>query len=243
MKQRETQLIMTVLIVILVWLWVGVGAAVAQQEASLRGKYNLGFTRWCEQPALATGNPSPQPDLSASVELGRFTLDGVATFDGDGTGSFSGTQVFPASGAQGFFGEVLNDGTTNFLFIQHLVSCPDVSYTVATNGQLRVSLGTCTLTVLPGSGSGSPDGGTTWVPLAGSTATMTNIQIEGRMSLDGTIIGLTSTTTGESLAGLPSPAEVAADVEFFIWVTGPFAGLGPGQKRLCKGNGLATSQR
>jgi len=186
------------------------------QNASLRGDYNLTYTRTCAQEAVA----------GSSIPIGPFVLTGVVNFDGSGGGSLSGRQFLLASTTGGSFigtvGAGIDDGSGNEFFLPQadVTSC-GVTYSVNANGTFSQTINSCILTFQTG-------GGTLF---EGNTASLSGITISGTLNLDGNILVLDSAFS----------VEPASDVETFTWTSGPNIGLG--NKRICKGSGLATSQR
>lgn len=103
------------------------------------------------------------------------------------------------------------------------LNCPSGTYTVNTDGTFTHHVN-CTFTVLTG--------GT-----AGSIATWNGVTIEGRLGLDGTVLVLSSSHSTNAIPNVET-------FEFTTFlVNGAPATPPPLQKRICRGDGVATSRR
>ncbi|MDH5564969.1 MAG: hypothetical protein OEY91_15275 [Nitrospirota bacterium] len=158
----------------------------------------------------------------SSNPVGPFVLTGVVHFDGAGGGSLSGRQFLLGTAFNGTVGAGIDDGNGSEFFIPQadITSC-GVTYSVSANGSFSQTMNSCILTFQTG-------GGTIF---EGNTASLSGLTISGTLNLDGNVLVLDSSLS----------VEPATDVETFTWTSGPNSGIA--SKRICKGAGLATSQR
>ena len=207
------------------------GDADAQFASALRGDYDVILTRPCFSQAFET--PSGSGTFYTSL-VGPFLLRGTLHYDGVGAGSLiaqsmnAGTSYNPTIGTMttgsGPAGSgVVSGAGEEFIFGQANFNCPSGTYVVNSDGTFTHYLN-CTFNVLTGSS-------------AGSIATWNGVALEGRLSLDGTVLVLGSTHSTNSMP----------NVETFTFTTLLVNGVSqtppPPTKRICKGNGTATARR
>ena len=195
--------LLLILGVILVWA----GAAVAQQTDNLKGTYAFtgggaclasfcGFNKadltpkYCEE--IYTGVSTPSPDGILGLAFSRsFSVQGVATFDGEGRGTVQGTEV-----------DIVPPSSLN-LWIEGASSERfryEFTYKVADNGRITTRL-------VPGSFKGTFLTGRQAIYPA-LTFTIDKKTLSGRASED---FGVTKSLT------LTTPAPEVVTVRFSNW--------------------------
>lgn len=164
--------------ILIIPLWAA-GDADAQFNGALRGEYNMTLNRSCQSVSSLSG----------------IVVRGIATFNGNGAGTFIGQSLETAP--IGFTGPPVSDQTCT------------ITYGVNSDGTFVVQAN-CNLTITSGSVAADSN------DLVGSTATLTGIQLHGQLSLDGTILLLSDTarntetftwTSGILSGGGPQPRE------------------------------------
>jgi hypothetical protein len=199
------------------------GDAEAQFNGALRGDYDVTVTRVCYLQAVET---SPGSGVFSSNPVGQLLWRGTLNDNGSGTASFVAQSmlVAPHIGASGPSGSGIQTGPgEEFIMGQANLNCPSGTYTVNTDGTFTHHVN-CTFTVLTG--------GT-----AGSIATWNGVTIEGRLGLDGTVLVLSSSHSTNAIPNVET-------FEFTTFlVNGAPATPPPLQKRICRGDGVATSRR
>jgi hypothetical protein len=197
---------MIVLAIIAFPMWGGAVAEAGPLDASLRGDYSMTLSRVCAVANQFDSNFAPITGFPPLVpSLLNITVQGTFTYNGTGGGSFVGESLATVPGE--ITPVVSSANRAN-------QSCT-VSYTVNANGTFTQTLN-CNLTFTNG---GPP-------PAPGQTGTLVNIVLDGRLSLDGTVL----------LIGDATP-----NVEQFTITSGTNAGQF--NQRVCNGNGSATSRR
>ena len=147
-------------------------------NARLNGTYKLALDRLCAADPSGFG-----ADLARVAGGGFpfFTFQGTMTYNGDGTGSFSGRQ------------QILRTGATNpgqFPVGVVTVNCTAVTYTVSADGSFTQQMNTCTGTALIGS------------PNVGETITQTEIAFNGQIGTRRRTLVFDDTgTTVETITG------------------------------------------
>lgn len=169
----------------------------AQFNGALRGDYNMTMERFCKVRNVTTN--TPKPDL-------HIVVRGTWNFDGSGSGTFSGQILvpdFPTVGS-GLIGNQANEACTGV-------------YTVNSDGTFMYQP-TCNLTFTAGELGGAS--------AVGATGSLSGIQLQGRLSLDGTVLLLSDT---------------AVNTETLTWTSGPLNGQV--EQHECNSSGVATSRR
>ena len=203
MQHLKRNLIRFVVLVILMIAWSAPSNVWAQLESSLRGEYDLVWTRQCITEDTGGGSGTTAP----------FILQGKLNFDGTGGGSFIG-ETMVVVGTITTANPVTDGVGDAFDFTQNDVTGCVLLYTVNTEGILLATLNSCTLTFTSGS-------------VAGQTGSLNGLTIEGKLALDGTVLLLRSTKH-------TSPTNRVETIQ---------VGANPVAKRICLGDGMATSNR
>lgn len=172
-------------------------------NAALRGEYSMSVTRTC---ALNNGGV-----------LGPFVVRGMSTYDGAGSGTFTG-EFLQTIGGSGPPGTGVDAGGGTEIFVTRANQTCTLTYTINADGTFTGTMN-CNLSYLLG---GPP-------PAPGQTATLNGIKVNGQLALDGTMLVLAST---EASTNTP---------ETFTITSGTNAGFT--NKRICATNGMATSRR
>lgn len=181
---------------ILLFLLWPAGDADAVFEGALRGEYNLTVNRHCVVGSAFDAN------FEASSPTPGF--DAV----------FRGTTTYNGTGGGTYVGEGLVVNQTFSTVNRANLNCT-VTYTVNPDGSITQTMN-CDLTFTVGGPAPSP----------GQTATLIGIGLDGRLSLDGTVLLVNDT---------------APSVETFTVTSG--TNIGFTNQRVCNSGGTATSRR
>ena len=159
-----------------------VEAQTGSLNARLNGTYKLTLTRPCTSDqsgfgadlAFMSGGPFP-----------FFTFQGTMTYNGDGTGNFSGRE------------QILRTGATNpgqFPVGVVTINCTAVTYTVSADGSFTQQMNTCSGTLLSGGQN------------VGQTITQTGIAFNGQIGTRRRTLVFDDTgTTVETVTASVSP--------------------------------------
>lgn len=183
------------------------GDADAVFESALRGDYDVTLTRTCMNET---------PSGSAVPPIGPFMIRGTETFNGDGTGSFTGQVRNPFAAA--IAGTGISTGSGNEIYVTDANESCSITYSVNADGSFTETLN-CNLTNIQG---GPP-------PPPGQTETVNGISLRGQIAHDGTVLIMSTT-----------PASLGT-VETRTVTSGTIAGTT--QKRICATEGVATARR
>lgn len=128
-------------------------------NARLNGDYIVTLNRLCAVDPSGFG--ADLSLVSGSGAPALFSFQGTMTYNGDGTGSFSGREQINRLGATGIGGFPVNAISVN---------CTAVTYTVSADGSFTQQMNTCTGTQLNGNAT-----------LVGQTITQTGIVLRGQI--------------------------------------------------------------